>query len=176
MINIKMLRKLSMAFVVLAVILAAIPLTTVGATGLADEGTPPDNTRLETIWAKQLAAYQRAETMLDRSNGMIAKVQSWIGKANEKGYDTSAIQAALDAYQAAIRDARPDLNSANGIVTSHKGFDDSGKVTDATEAIESIKGLGQHLKDVRAAMNGSGQALREAIQAFREAHRPTTTP
>jgi ABC-type transporter Mla subunit MlaD len=90
------------------------------------------------------------------------------------------VQTALDAFQAAVQDARPIINSANGIVTSHKGFDDSGKVTDRTQAIETVKELGQHLKDARAAMNGTGQTLRQAIKAFREAHRstqvPTTTP
>jgi hypothetical protein len=32
------------------------------------------------------------------------------------------------------------------------------------------------LKDTRAAMNGTGQALREAVKAFRNAHRPALAP
>jgi len=35
----------------------------------------------------------------------------------------------------------------------------------------------EKFKEIRAAMNGTGKALREAIKAFREAHpRPESTP
>jgi hypothetical protein len=175
-------KKMLLVVVVLAIGLAAIPLTNAYAAGLNQETTPPqgNNNRLEKIWAREVAAYNKAEARLAKSNEFIGKVQDAIKKANEKGWDTSTVQTALDAFKAAVRDARPLLNSANGIVTSHKGFDDSGKVTDRTQAIETVKELGQHLKDARVAMGGTGKALLGAIKAFREAHHstqvPTTTP
>ena len=169
-------RKMLLAVLVLAIGLAALPLTSVQAQGLNQEGAPRDNSRLEAVWAREVAAYNRAEARLAGVNEFIAKVQDGIKRANDKGWDTSAVQAALDAFQDAVQDARPILNSANGIVNSHKGFDDSGKVTDRTQAIETVKELGQHLKDAHAAMNGTGKALHEALKAFREAHRPAQTP
>ncbi|KAF0107028.1 MAG: hypothetical protein FD146_2138 [Anaerolineaceae bacterium] len=167
--------KVLLAVTILAVGLTALPLSA-RAAGLADEGAPPqaDNARLEQIWARELAAYNRAVAMLDKSSEFIGKVQNIIDRANEKGWDTSALQAALDAFEDAVRDTRPILNSASGIVNSHKGFDANGKVTDRAQAVETVKALGQHLKDARAAMGGTGQALREAIKAFRAAHPPAT--
>jgi hypothetical protein len=172
-------KKMLLAVLVLAIGLAALPLTSAHAAGLDQTNTPPqgDNSRLEKIWAREVAAYDKAEARLAKSNEFISKVQDAINKANAKGWDTSAVQAALDAFKSAVQDARPILNSANGIVNSHKGFDDNGKVTDRAQAIETAKELGQHLKDARAAMNGTGKALHEAIKAFREANpRPNKTP
>ena len=170
-------RKVLLAVMILAVGLAAFPMTNSHAAGLGDKTNPPqpDNTRLETIWARELAAYDRAVTLLDKADGMISKVQDMINTVSGKGWDASAVQIALDSFKDAVQDARPIINSANGIVTSHKGFDANGKVTDRNQAIETAKELGQHLKDARAALGGTGQALRETIQTFRAAHRPTTT-
>jgi hypothetical protein len=169
-------RKVLLAVTLFAIGLTAFPLTSARAAGLADEGTPPqaDNARLEQIWARELAAYDRAVTMLDKSGKFISKVQTIIDKANEKGWETAKLQTALDAFEDAVRDTRPILNSAGGTVNSHKGFGANGKVTDRAQAIETVKELGQHLKDARAAMGGTGKALREAIKAFRAAHRPAT--
>jgi hypothetical protein len=171
-------KKMLLAVLVLAIGLAALPLTSAYAAGLDQQVTPPqgDNSRLEKIWARELIAYNNAEARLAKSDEFISKVQNAINNANAKGWDTSAVQSALNAFKAAVQDARPIINSANGIVTSHKGFDDNGKVTDRTQALETVKELGQRLKDARTAMNGTGKALREAIKAFRKAHRPAQTP
>jgi len=170
-------KKVLLAVLIFAVGLAAFPMTSSHAAGLGDESNPPqpDNTRLETIWARELTAYERAVTLLDKADGMISRVRDLINRADGKGWDASAVQTALDAFRNAVQDARPIINSANGIVTSHQGFDADGKVTDRTQAIGTVKELGQHLKDARAAMGGTGQALREAIQTFRAAHRPAST-
>lgn len=170
-------KKVLLAVMVLTISVASMPWTRASASGLADDTNPPqvDNTRLEAAWSRMLTIHDRMTTQLDHADEMISRVQDLINKANEKNWDTSAVQAALDAFQDGIQDARPILNSANGIVTSHKGFDNSGKVTDRDQAVETIKELGQHLKDARTAMGGTGQTLREAIKAFREAHRPATT-
>jgi uncharacterized protein YoxC len=175
-----LLKKVMLVALVLSIGLTALPLTSVHAAGLNEDGNlpagQPDNSRLEQIWARELAAYNRTEALLGKAEGFIGKVQLLIDKANTKGWDTSAVQAALNTFRSAVQDARPILNSANGIVNSHKGFDANGKVNDRSQAVETVKDLSQHLKDARAAMNGTGKALREDIKDFREAHRPTTTP
>jgi Sec-independent protein translocase protein TatA len=49
-------------------------------------------------------------------------------------------------------------------------------VIDPEKAKETVQQLGQKLKEIREAMGGTGQALREAIQEFREANpRPKRT-
>ncbi|HLO30727.1 MAG TPA: hypothetical protein VK249_16395, partial [Anaerolineales bacterium] len=67
--------------------------------------------------------------------------------------------------------------TANGIVSSHQGFDSSGKVNDPAKAQETVKAMREKFKEIKDAMAGTGKALREAVRAFREANpRPGPTP
>ena len=54
-------RKVLLAVLVLVVTLTSFPMTGAHAAGLEEEKNPPQpgNTRLETIWARELAAYDR---------------------------------------------------------------------------------------------------------------------
>ncbi|MDP2994951.1 MAG: hypothetical protein Q8N46_07500 [Anaerolineales bacterium] len=97
-------------------------------------------------------------------------------KANQKGWDTSTFQAALNAFAAVIPAAQSAHDPGAAIIASHNGFDADGKVTDRAAAFKTVKALSQVLKDTRTAMNGTGQALREAVKAFRDAHRPAQAP
>jgi hypothetical protein len=147
------------------------------AAGTNNTTEPPTSatdrtTRLERAWARELAIYERQGKLLDNAGTFVDRVQSLIDRANEKGLDPSAVQAALDAFETAVQDARPIHQSANGIVNSHKGFDENGKVIDAEQAKETIKELGQHLRDFRATMDGTGKALKDAIREFWKNNRP----
>ena len=174
-----LLKKVTIIILVFSVGLATMPLTNVLAAGLHEESTPttqPKGSRLEKVWARELAAYERQGKLLDRSEALVDKVQTLIDKAEAKGWNVSAVQIALDDFEKAFQDARPIHNSATGIVTSHKGFDNNGKVTDRVQALDTVKELGQHLRDFREAMDGTEKALFEAIKTFREAHKPAQPP
>jgi hypothetical protein len=178
-------KKITLAVLVFAIGLAAIPAVGASAAGLPSQSTPPANqpgtSGLEQAWARLQASYQREGARLGKANVFIGKVQSLIDKANLKGWDTSAVQAALDALTAVIPAAQTAHDPGAAIISSHNGFDASGKVTDGAPAIETVKALAQVLKDTRTAMNGSGKALHEVVKAFRDAHHPgqgnpSTTP
>lgn len=134
------------------------------------------NERLEKIWARELEAYNRLGGKFERSDEFVEKVQGLIDKAAENGRDVSAVQAALDAFEAAVGNARPIYESAREIINAHAGFDENGKVTDAAQAKETVRALGDKLKEIKSAMGGTGRALREAIRAFREASKPDDSP
>jgi len=196
------LKKLVLSVLVLAIGLAALPAAGVAAAGLQDETASlinhsangitvnptikfpfqngaQDNERLEIIWDHLQDIYQRQGNRLAKADDFIARVQTLIDKANLKGWDTSAVQAALDAFAAVIPAAQAAYNPGAAIIAGHNGFNPAGKVTDRDEAIQTVKALTQVIKNTRAAMNGTGQALLEVIKAFREAHRPadsTSTP
>jgi hypothetical protein len=166
--------------IVTALALAAMPFTGVSAMGQNDPLTPPaekvTNERLEQAWARQLKAYDRLGKGFEHADDFIAKAQNLIDRASQNGKDVSALQAALDAFEAAVEQARPIYESAAKIVQSHQGFDEKGHVTDAELAKETVRLMGETLKEIKAAMDGTGQALREAIKAFRAANpRPTPT-
>ena len=156
---------------------ASLPFASVFAAGTYDPKTPPQgeltNEQLEKIWAKQIKAYEK----FGKSEDFVAKVQQLIDRAGANGKDVSAIQTALDAFEAALKDAKPIYASMNGIVNSHQGFDTNGKVADPEKAKETVKQMGEKLKAIREAMDGTGKALHDAIKAFREANpRPTKSP
>ena len=172
-----LIKKTILLALVAALGFAAIPFVSVYAAGEYDPTPPPQgrisNERLERVWARQLRIYER----MGRTDEFVAKVQKLIDRAKANGKDVSAVQAALDAFETALKNAHPIYESANGIVNSYQGFDSNGKVTDAEKAKETVKAMHEKLKEIRDAMNGTGKTLHEAIKAFREANpRPQPTP
>lgn len=169
-----MFKKILLIMLVAAMSLAMIPLTTVYAAseGSTDEVAQVDQPRLERVWYRQLRAYHQAVARLDTMDILISKVQTLIDKVTAKELDASAVQAALDHFATAVKDARPIINSMHGLVTSHQGFDENGKVIDQGKAVETVTSMSQHLKEARSAMNGTARALRAAIREFRLANPP----
>jgi len=172
----KMLFRKTILFVLVTALgVAAMPFVSASAAGdtlpHAYDPSPPlqgqiSNERLERIWARQLRIYER----MGRTDDFVQKVQKLIDRAKENGKDVSAVQAALDAFKDALKDAQPVYESAKGIINSHQGFDSNGKVTDAEKAQETVKAMSEKLGAIKDAMNGNGKALRAAIKAFREAN------
>ena len=174
----KMLNKTILFALVAALGVASLPFVSVAAQGAKDP-TPPaaqaeiSNEWLEKVWARQLKMYER----MGKTDELVEKVQSLIDRASANGKDVSALQAALDAFNDSIKDAHPIYESAKGIINSHQGFDDNGKVTDSEQAKETVKAMGERLKEIKEAMSGTGKALRAALKAFRAANpRPEKTP
>lgn len=186
----KTLFKKTILFALVAALAAAsLPFVSVSAAGdtltnAYDPPVPPEgqlsNERLEQIWARQLERYERIGKGFERDDAFIERVQKLIDRAKENGKDVSAVQAALDAFEAALKEAHPIYESVKGLVNSHQGFDENGKVTDPTKAQETVNAMRAKFQEIKEAMNGTGKALREAIRAFREANprppRPTPTP
>ena len=170
-------RKTILLALVAALGLAAMPFVSVSAAGEYDPTPSPHgqitNERLERVWARQLRIYER----MGRTDEFVERVQKLIDRAKANGKDVSAVQTALDAFKAAVREAQPIYESIKGILNSHPGFDSNGKVTDPEKAKETVKALHEKFKEIRETMNGAGKALHEAIKAFREANpRPQLTP
>jgi hypothetical protein len=170
-------KKTILLAVIAALGAASLPFVSVSAAGAYDPTPPPQgeltNERLEKIWARQLRLYEK----MGKTDDFIGKVQQLVDRAGQNGKDVSAVQAALDAFEDAAKDAKPIYASANGIVNSHQGFDANGKVTNPEQAKETVRAMGETLKEIKDAMGGTGKALRDAIQAFREANpRPEKTP
>jgi cytochrome c556 len=175
-------KKMTLAALVFALILAAFPLTGVFAAGQADDPLPPTqeqgprSARLEKIWARMNHRYERLGKFFDKSDALVDKANRMIERLKEAGESTSELEAALSAYEAAVKQAHPIYESCNGIVTSHQGFDADGKVTDAEQAKETVKDLGAKFGEIYTAMNGTGRDLIELMRSIRDAHRPAITP
>jgi methyl-accepting chemotaxis protein len=174
-------RKFILGALIVALALAALPLTSAFAAGSNDPATPKDpakvNARLELAFARQQMKVTRVGEAIANYNAMITNVQTLIDKAKEKGKDVSAVQAAFDAYKAAFVKGKPIYEQAAALVAKHDGFDVSGKVTDTEKAKATVKSLAESIKQYRDTVGEALKTLREAIKAFREANpRPTKTP
>jgi hypothetical protein len=171
-------KKSALAVLVLAIGLAVFPITGASAAGLnGKNNAQPGNSRLENVWARLQVTYQRQGDRLSNASTFITKLQALIDKANGNGWDTSAVQAALNALSAVIPAVQAAYDPGAAIIANHAGFDATGNVTDRSTAIATTKSLAQVLKDTRTTMNGTLKTLHEAVKAFRQAHpRPTTTP
>jgi len=172
-----LLKKTVLAMMIAALALAVLPFASVLAAGKTAPDEPPaqglpSNARLEQIWARELKAYQLLGRLYDPAETLTEKIQNRIDRAAENGKDVTSVQAALDAFEAAVKQAHPIYESAAGIVNSHKGFDENGLVTDSAQAEETVRDMGGKLKEIKNVVGGAAKALREAIRAFREANRP----
>jgi hypothetical protein len=168
-----MFKKSVLIAMVAALAMASLPFMSASAAPQTDDPPPQREVsaeRLEKVWARQLRMYEKIGKGHDRSDAFIEKVQTLIDKAGENGKDVAAVQAALDAFEKATKDAHPVYESAKGIINSHQGFDNDGKVTDIEKAKETVKSMGEKMKEIKDAMDGTGRALHEAIKAFREAN------
>lgn len=155
--------------------LAALPLVSTSAAGEYNPPVPQGqvtNERLERVWARQLRIYER----MGRTEEFIERVQKLIDRARGNGKDVSEVQSALDAFKSAAKEAQPVYESIKGMIDSHQGFDNDGKVTDPEKARETVKALHDKFKEIHETMNGTGKALRQAIRDFRQANpRPEVT-
>jgi hypothetical protein len=165
--------------IVAALMMATLPFVSASAAGQYDPPTPQSgqitDERLEKIWAHQLRVYNR----IGHADELIARIQRLIGRAKANGKDVSAVQAALDAFATAVKEAHPVYESMKGIINSHQGFDSDGKVTDPVKAFETVKAMHAKIQEIKIVLNGTGKALREAIKAYRQANprpQPTATP
>jgi hypothetical protein len=164
-------KKMILAVMTAALVFAAFPVTNAFA---ADNPTPKSgltNEKLEKVWARQLKVYERLGNAFTDTDAKIAKFQALIDKAASNGKDVTAVQSALDAFKAALNNTKPIYDSIKVIVTSHQGFDASGKVTDLTQAKSTVEAMGLKLKEVKSSLDGTGKALHEAIREFRKANK-----
>lgn len=169
-------KKTILAALTVALVFAAFPTSS----AFAQDENPPNgdvsNEKLEQAWANQLRIYEKIGKGFNDTDEKIAKFQARIDKAAENGRDVAALQAALDAFESALKNGMPIYDSISVIVNDHKGFDANGKVTDSEQAKATVKEMREQLQELKSAMNGTGKALREALKAFREANKPEGAP
>ena len=176
----RFLEKTLSASMLVLMAIAILPAGVVFAGGAADPTPPPPqgeltSDRLEKIWAREQKAYERLGKLFENSDAWIERAQDRIDQASENGKDVTALQAALDAFEAALKKAHPIYESAKGILNSHKGFDANGQVTDPEQARETVRQMGDKLKEIKDALGGTFKTLREVLKSFRDANRPETT-
>jgi len=134
------------------------------------------NDRLQRAWSKEQRIYYNLGKFFDVVDGRVLKGQALIDKAKANGKDVSAIQAALDTFSQAVKQARPIYEGTQGIVSAHAGFDQNGNVTDFATARETVRILKDDFKQIQQILNKPRHDLHLAIQNFRTANGLIPTP
>jgi len=170
-------KKTILVALVAALTLATIPASSVFAAGTDETPTPlaQNHPRLEKIWARMNHRYERLGKFFDKSDVLAGKANKMIERLKEAGEPTAELEAALAAYQDAVKKAQPIYESCKGIIKSHKGFDADGKVTDAEQAKATIKELGAKFGEIHTAMDGKAKELIELMKSIHDAHKPASS-
>jgi hypothetical protein len=158
-----------------------MPLASAQALAPSNPATPPIPTqtggdRLTQAWVREQAIYGKLGTFFADVDQRIPRLQQLINKAKANGKDVSGLQTALDNFSGAVKQAEPIYQSTAGTVASHPGFDGNGNVTDQTQALTTVRNLGEKFREIRQLILVPANALRDAMQAFRSANSPSATP
>jgi hypothetical protein len=168
--------KMILVVLTVALVFAVLPVTGAFAQGEKPPKGELTTEKLEQVWARQLTNYEKIGKGFVDTDAQLSKFQARIDKAAANGKDVTALQAALDAFESALKSGKPVYDSISGIVSSHSGFDATGKVTDAALAKSTVQEMRTKMQELKSAMGGTGKALREALKAFRAANKPAEAP
>jgi hypothetical protein len=155
-------------------------------TAYADDSTPPSGERSRGRGALLERALEREVDWLARQGDNLAKAEAGadklaelIEKAKANGVDTSELEAALAHFKGQVARAHHSHDEAAAILDAYAGFNGGGKVTDAAQALETVKSAGSALREAAQVMTGAAKDLRAAVRAWREDHprpQPVTVP
>jgi hypothetical protein len=168
----------AMAGGVLVLALTAAAFVVAPATpAFADDGVPPSGGRsrdrgtlLEKAFEREKDWLGRQSDNLGKAGAASGKLAGLIEKAKANGVDTSELDTALAQFKGQMARAELSHDEAAAIIDTHAGFNGGGKVTDAAQALETVKGAGHALREAAQEMLGAAKDLRAAVQAWRAAH------
>ena len=109
---------------------------------------------------------------LDKANGVVSKVQTYITNQKAQGQDTSPLEAALATYQKQLTTAQASHTTAANLLSAHAGFDNNGNVTNQDQARQTLTDAHQALSDAHLTLVQAGTDLRKALNDYRQAHKP----
>jgi hypothetical protein len=159
--------------------LAFSPVSTVyAASGTTPTpGAPGSNPQVDQNLANQFKREQNfltvQQTHMDKAKLIVPKLQDLINKAKQNGKDVSSLESALATFNTQIASAQAPHDTAAGILSTHTGFDDNGKVTDRQAARQTVLNARQSLLEAHLDIVQAVANLRLAIVSWRLANQPT---
>jgi hypothetical protein len=129
------------------------------------------DTHLENLLMREKIALNNQAARLDKARQTAAKAQTWIDNQKAKGKDTSTLTAGLADFNQGIISAQADHDQAAGILASPAGFDASGKVTDAAQALKTVSSAGLDLRQAHLTITQAVLNYRAIVKTYRDAHK-----
>ncbi|MBI5567176.1 MAG: hypothetical protein HY870_19920 [Chloroflexi bacterium] len=145
--------------------LLVLPGSTASATELRQGGVV-----LENLLKREQIVLNNQQERLTLSDQVATTAQQWITDLQAEGNDVSALQAALTAFQAGVAQARISFDTARQLLDAHAGFDASGQVTGATQALKTASDAGRAERQCHLTLTQATIDFRAAVRAYRQAN------
>lgn len=126
---------------------------------------------LEFMLQRQQLWLTGQQQRLDLARQSITITQSFLDQLKNTGEDVSALEAALNTFTTQIAAAQTSHDTAKQILEAKAGFDVNGKVTDMSQARETLKSAHQAMQDAHQILQQAIKDFRQAVREFRQAHR-----
>ena len=121
--------------------------------------------QLEIWFMREKNALSAQQTRIQEAKNVEQKTQATIDKLTSEGKDASWLSKALAAFTQGVSTAESYTNQAANILNTGAGFDGSGKVTDARQALNTIRQAGHYLREAHLAITQATLDFRAAIQS-----------
>ncbi|MFN8595999.1 MAG: hypothetical protein U0559_07430 [Anaerolineae bacterium] len=152
--------------VALAAIWAALPVTIASAAELNQGGVA-----LENLLKREQIVLNNQQERLTLSQQAVEKAQQWLADLQAEGKDVAALQAALSAFQNGLAQAQTSFNTAKQALDAHAGFDASGKVTNAAQALKTLVDAGRAERQFHLTITQATLDFRAAVRAYLQANK-----
>jgi hypothetical protein len=118
------------------------------------------------IWfMREKNALSAQQTHVKEAQDVEQKTQTAINKLTSEGKDASWLSSALASFTQGVSTAESYNNQAAGILNTAAGFDGSGNVTDARQALTTIRQAGHYLREAHLAITQATLDFRAAISS-----------
>ena len=134
---------------------------------------PPerDFSRLEYLLKLSLIRAEAQQDRLDTAGEVADVAEEFIADEQEKGFDTSELEAALDTLRSQIAEAQALNDSADQVLAQKAGFDEKGQVVDPQQARDTLETAGRSMRDAGETLHRAHQDFRQAFRDYRQSKR-----
>jgi len=136
--------------------------------------TPASYAALTKAYQDDQNWFKAQHVNVGRAENVVTQVQALITTAKSDGISTGGLEAELDVFQAQLRTAKASHATASAVLSAHKGFDNSGNVTNPVLAAQTVKDATQSLSDAHRVLVQSSSDLLTALKLW-SAHNHITS-
>ena len=124
--------------------------------------------RLETQYDFAILLDNSIGKFITKSDNVSARLDAEIQKLKSNGTDTSGLEAIASNFTNLMQEARSNQQKTEVLLTAHTGFDNSGLVTNNTDAQAFLKQVDDSQKETIKTLRGASRLLQDFVGDFRK--------
>jgi hypothetical protein len=123
---------------------------------------------LERAYQVELQHLARQDRFLTKAAAFLDRAETFIASLREAGYDTTALEEAVESGRASLAEARTEWTAAKAVLEEGAGFDEDGEVVDPALARTTLETAFGHMRRVHEIGAEALATLQAAIDEFRQ--------